>query len=125
MLEELAKSRARVEFLRRMGEWQKMARRLAHEIKNPLTPIQLAVEECHRRYRGDDADYKRVVQTMAEVVEEEIGSLRRLVSEFSSFARLPQAELARDDLAGFLREQEEHMAASRGGGGDEGALLAH
>ena len=49
MLEELDQSRARIEFLRRMSEWQKVARRLAHEIKNPLTPIQLAVEECHRR----------------------------------------------------------------------------
>src|SRR5262249_11361255 len=93
MLEELERSRARIEFLRRMSEWQRMARGLAHEIKNPLPPIQLAVEECHRRYEGDDASYKRIVQTTLEVVEEENGPLRRLVSDFSSFARLPRAEL--------------------------------
>jgi nitrogen fixation/metabolism regulation signal transduction histidine kinase len=110
MLEELSRSRARVEFLRRMSEWQKMARRLAHEIKNPLTPIQLAVEECHRRYRGDDPEYKRIVQTTLEVVEEEVGSLRRLVSEFSSFARLPRAELVGGDLGDFLREQAAHLS---------------
>jgi nitrogen fixation/metabolism regulation signal transduction histidine kinase len=124
MLEELEKSRARVEFLRRMGEWQKMARRLAHEIKNPLTPIQLAVEECHRRYRGEDAEYKRIVQTTLEVVEEEVGSLRRLVTEFSSFARLPRAELHPGDLSEFLREQAAHLAAHEGEEGDDRALFA-
>ncbi|HVY46552.1 MAG TPA: ATP-binding protein [Minicystis sp.] len=112
MLEELERSRERIDFLRRMGEWQKMARRLAHEIKNPLTPIQLAVEECHRRYPGDDASYKRILQTTLEVVEEEVGSLRRLVGEFSSFARLPRAELASGDLGEFLRDEREHLGAA-------------
>ncbi|WP_437830274.1 sensor histidine kinase [Sorangium sp. So ce1153] len=111
MLEELQGSRARIEFLKRMGEWQKMARHLAHEIKNPLTPIQLAVEECHRRYAGSDPAYQRLLQTTLEVVEEEVGTLRRLVGEFSSFARLPQAELEPSDLAEFLREQGERFAA--------------
>ncbi|APR84544.1 Nitrogen regulation protein ntrY [Minicystis rosea] len=124
MLEELSKSRARVEFLKRMGEWQKMARRLAHEIKNPLTPIQLAVEECHRRYQGEDVEYKRIVQTTLEVVEEEVGSLRRLVSEFSSFARLPRAELLEGDLGEFLRDQAAHIEAHEGEEGDDRALFA-
>nr|WP_240806904.1 ATP-binding protein [Polyangium spumosum] len=126
MLEELEQTRARVEFLRRMSEWQKMARHLAHEIKNPLTPIQLAVQECHRRYAGDDADYKRIVQTTLEVVEEEVGTLRRLVGEFSSFARLPRAELSPVDLGAFLREQRDHLSARTEGGRVEGeeALLS-
>ncbi|MCC6556905.1 MAG: HAMP domain-containing protein [Polyangiaceae bacterium] len=126
MLEELTRSRARIEFLRRIGEWQKMARRLAHEIKNPLTPIQLAVQECHRRYGGGDPAYERLLQTTLEVVEEEVGTLRRLVGEFSSFARLPRAELAECDLAGFLRDQGAHLAATEaaGRGADgEDALL--
>jgi len=80
MLEELEQSRARVEFLRRVGEWQKVARTLAHEIKNPLTPIQLAVEECHRRYEGDDVEYRKILDTTLEIVCEEVGSLRRLVT---------------------------------------------
>jgi two-component system, NtrC family, nitrogen regulation sensor histidine kinase NtrY len=118
MLGELEQSRARIEFLKRMGEWQKMARHLAHEIKNPLTPIQLAVEECHRRYGGGDAAYQRLLQTTLEVVEEEVGTLRRLVSEFASFARLPRAELEATDLAEFLREQREHFAVVEGAGRD-------
>ncbi len=126
MLEELEQSRARVEFLRRMSEWQNMARHLAHEIKNPLTPIQLAVQECHRRYAGEDAEYRRIVQTTLEVVEEEVGTLRRLVGEFSSFARLPRAELSPVDLGEYLREQRDHFSARTEGGStsDEEALLS-
>jgi two-component system nitrogen regulation sensor histidine kinase NtrY len=110
MLGELHESRARIEFLGRMGTWQEMARRLAHEIKNPLTPIQLAVQECHRRYDGDSKSYRKLLDTTREIVEEEVGTLRRLVSEFSNFARLPRAELHEDDLALFLREQQEKLA---------------
>lgn len=126
MLEELEQSRARLEFMRRVGEWQKVARRLAHEIKNPLTPIQLAVEECHRRYRGDDPELKKILDTTLEVVSEEVGSLRRLVSEFSGFARLPRAALAPGDLTRVLADESERFAALAGEGGrrdDEAALF--
>jgi two-component system, NtrC family, nitrogen regulation sensor histidine kinase NtrY len=110
MLHEVERTRARIEFLQRMGTWQEMARRLAHEIKNPLTPIQLAVQECHRKYNGEDARFRTLLDTTLEIVEEEVGTLRRLVSEFSSFARLPRAELSETDLADFLRDQREHLS---------------
>lgn len=105
MLGEVESSRARIEYLQRISAWQEMARRLAHEIKNPLTPISLAVQEIHRRYTGSDPEYQRLVDTTLEVVEDEVGTLRRLVGEFSDFARLPQASLFRADLAELLREQ--------------------
>jgi two-component system nitrogen regulation sensor histidine kinase NtrY len=105
MLGEVESSRARIEYLQRISAWQEMARRLAHEIKNPLTPIQLAVQEIHNRYTGADPEYQRLVDTTLEVVEDEVGTLRRLVGEFSDFARLPQASLETADLAEFLREQ--------------------
>ena len=105
MLEQLGQSRARIEFLKRVGEWQNMARRLAHEIKNPLTPIQLAVEECAGRYGGEDPKYKKLLDTTLDIVREEVQSLRRLVTEFANFARLPRAELRREDLGDFLRDQ--------------------
>jgi nitrogen fixation/metabolism regulation signal transduction histidine kinase len=110
MLLEVERSRARIEFLQRMGTWQEMARRLAHEIKNPLTPIQLAVQQCHRKYAGEDRAFRSLLDTTLEIVEEEVGTLRRLVSEFSDFARLPRADLAEGDLAAWLREQKDHMA---------------
>jgi nitrogen fixation/metabolism regulation signal transduction histidine kinase len=97
-------SRSRIEYLQRISAWQEMARRLAHEIKNPLTPIQLAVQEIHRRYEGQSPEFQKLLDTTLEVVEDEVGTLRRLVGEFSDFARLPQAELEPADLGEFLRE---------------------
>jgi nitrogen fixation/metabolism regulation signal transduction histidine kinase len=109
MLGDMAQSRARIEFLQRIGAWQEMAKRLAHEIKNPLTPIQLAVQECHRKYAGDDPKFRALLDTTLEIVEEEVGTLRRLVGNFSNFARLPHAELKEESLRDFLRECSEQL----------------
>ncbi|HLU47581.1 MAG TPA: HAMP domain-containing protein, partial [Planctomycetota bacterium] len=104
MLAEMQNSRARIEFLQRIGAWQDMAQRLAHEIKNPLTPIQLAVQEVHKKYGGDDPRYRALLDTTLEIVEEEVGTLRRLVGNFSNFARLPHAELKEENLSDFLED---------------------
>jgi len=112
MLAEIESSRARIEYLQRIGAWQEMARRLAHEIKNPLTPIQLAVQEVHRRYHGDEADYAKLLDITLEIVEDEVGTLRRLVTEFSDFARLPQAKLEEADLVEFLAAQRQRLLLS-------------
>lgn len=109
MLAEVESSRARIEYLQRIGAWQEMARRLAHEIKNPLTPIQLAVQEVHRRYHGDEVEYAKLLDTTLEIVQDEVGTLRRLVTEFSDFARLPQAELEAADLVEFLAAQRQRL----------------
>jgi two-component system nitrogen regulation sensor histidine kinase NtrY len=109
MLNEMQQSRARIEYLQRIGAWQEMAQRLAHEIKNPLTPIQLAVQECHRKYVGEDLRFRALLDTTLEIVEEEVGTLRRLVGNFSSFARLPHADLLEANLRDFLRECSEQL----------------
>lgn len=122
MVGEVETSRARIEYLHRISAWQEMARRLAHEIKNPLTPIQLAVQEIHRRYFGNEPEYRRLLDTTLEVVEDEVGTLRRLVGEFSDFARLPQAELERADLGEFLRELSQQPLLTEG---DLGSNVSH
>ncbi len=109
MITEMGQSRARIEFLQRIGAWQEMAQRLAHEIKNPLTPIQLAVQECHRKYAGDDVRFRALLDTTLEIVEEEVATLRRLVGDFSNFARLPHVELKESSLREFLRECSEQL----------------
>jgi nitrogen fixation/metabolism regulation signal transduction histidine kinase len=122
MLGEMQQSRARIEYLQRIGAWQEMAQRLAHEIKNPLTPIQLAVQECHRKFAGDDPKFRALLDTTLEIVEEEVGTLRRLVGNFSSFARLPHAELREESLRDFLRECSEqlgHLGSELAEGGDD------
>ncbi|RYZ05988.1 MAG: HAMP domain-containing protein [Myxococcales bacterium] len=114
MLGEVEASRSRIEYLQRVSAWQEMARRLAHEIKNPLTPIQLGVQEIHRRYQGSDERFRDLLDTTLEIVEDEVGTLRRLVSEFSDFARLPQAHLQDADLVEFLGEQRRQVETPEG-----------
>jgi nitrogen fixation/metabolism regulation signal transduction histidine kinase len=126
MLTDMQQSRARIEYLQRLGAWQDMARRLAHEIKNPLTPIQLAVQECHRKYSGSDVRYRSLLDTTLEIVEEEVGTLRRLVGNFSNFARLPPVELHEASLRDFLsdcRTQLGHLGAEAQDDGLDDSLV--
>ena len=104
MVERLLESRERIEYLQRVAAWQQLARRLAHEIKNPLTPIQLAVQELRDRYKGDDEAFRKVLNQASEIVVEEVEALRRLTTEFSSFAKLPEVNVAAVDLRVFLAE---------------------
>jgi nitrogen fixation/metabolism regulation signal transduction histidine kinase len=124
MLGEVETSRARIEYLQRISAWQEMARRLAHEIKNPLTPIQLGVQEIHRRYSGHDEQFRDLLDTTLEIVEDEVGTLRRLVSEFSDFARLPEAHLEHADLAEFLGEQRRQIERADGAEGQPSEELS-
>jgi signal transduction histidine kinase len=99
MVAELARSRAEIEYLQKIGAWQEVARRLAHEIKNPLTPIQLAVQELSNKYQGEDPRYRKLLAESVEIVAEEVGGLRRLMDAFSAFAKLPPVEPKPLDLA--------------------------
>ena len=104
MLDDLENARGQLEYLQRMGVWQDVARKLAHEIKNPLTPIQLAVQQTVSTYKGDDARFKKLLQDMREIVEEEIASLRRLVDTFRTLGQLPKVEKAPIALADLVEE---------------------
>ena len=95
MLDDLDQTRRQLEYLQRMGVWQDVARRLAHEIKNPLTPIQLAVQQCVSSYKGADTDatkFAKLLRDTGEIVEEEIEGLRRLVDTFRTLGALPKVE---------------------------------
>ena len=82
----------------RRAAWSDVARRIAHEIKNPLTPIQLAAERLQRRYGGkvdsDDPTFARLTETIIR----QVGDLRRMVDEFSSFARMPKPVFREESL---------------------------
>jgi len=104
MVDELAHARSRLEYLQKVSAWQEVARRLAHEIKNPLTPVQLAVQELASKYPGTDDAYRKLLDTVLEILREEIASLRRLLDNFSAFARLPQVEPTAIDLRGAVVE---------------------
>jgi nitrogen fixation/metabolism regulation signal transduction histidine kinase len=104
MLDDLDQTRAQLEYLQRMGVWQDVARRLAHEIKNPLTPIQLAVQQCVSSYKGDDPRFHKLLVDTGEIVGEEITSLRRLVDTFRTLGALPKVEKAPIALADAIHE---------------------
>ena len=92
MVSQIRDSRERITYLEKIGAWQEIARRLAHEIKNPLTPIQLAVQQVHRKYQGDDEKFARMLDDARDIVTEEVDGLRRLVQAFSAFAKLPAVQ---------------------------------
>lgn len=104
MIGRLAEQRRDVARLERAAAWRGMARTLAHEVKNPLTPILLAVEQVRDRYRGDDDAYRRLLDECAGIVGEEVESLRRLVRDFGEFAKLPRPEPRAGDLAELARD---------------------
>ncbi len=104
MLDNLDETRLQVEYLQRMGVWQDVARKLAHEIKNPLTPIQLAVQQCVASYKGDDDRFRKQLVLTGEIVEEEIAGLRRLVDTFRTLGALPKVEAAPLALGDLIEE---------------------
>jgi two-component system nitrogen regulation sensor histidine kinase NtrY len=83
----------------KVAAWREVARRLAHEIKNPLTPIQLSAQRIKKHFRERSADLPRVVEEGTETIIEEVDSLKSLVDEFSQFARMPTVSPERQALA--------------------------
>jgi two-component system nitrogen regulation sensor histidine kinase NtrY len=103
--------------VQRMEAWREVARRIAHEIKNPLTPIQLSAQRIRRRLRGriaDDADDVRVLDECVDSISDHVGSLKLLVDEFSNFARLPAADPKPDDLNRIVADTVASYAGTPG-----------
>ncbi len=88
----------------RRAAWADVARRIAHEIKNPLTPIQLSAERLQRRYGDKIADGDEVFQKLTGTIIRQVGDLRRMVDEFSSFARMPKPVFRAERLGEIARE---------------------
>lgn len=88
----------------RKAAWSDVARRIAHEIKNPLTPIQLSAERLKRRYSKQIEDDKDVFEQCTDTIIRHVGDIGRMVDEFSSFARMPAPSLQDADLAQQAQE---------------------
>jgi two-component system nitrogen regulation sensor histidine kinase NtrY len=86
----------------KVAAWREVARRLAHEIKNPLTPIQLSAERLQRHFAGAPEATRALVDECATTIVTEVESLKGLVDEFSQFARMPAPRAAPTDLHGLL-----------------------
>lgn len=88
----------------RASAWADVARRIAHEIKNPLTPIQLSAERIRRKYGKVLENDREVFDKCTETIIRQVGDVSRMVDEFSSFARMPKPQLANDDLRTAVRD---------------------
>ena len=88
----------------KVAAWREVARRLAHEIKNPLTPIQLSAERMRRHFAGRPASDRELVEECAATIVGEVESLKGLVDEFSQFARMPSPRTVPTDLAALIAD---------------------
>jgi two-component system nitrogen regulation sensor histidine kinase NtrY len=88
----------------RMAAWGDVARRIAHEIKNPLTPIQLSAERIKRKFRTKVGEDAAALEQMTDVIVRQTNDLRRIVDEFSKFARMPEPDRMTQDLTVILRD---------------------
>ncbi|MEM8812915.1 MAG: PAS domain-containing sensor histidine kinase [Pseudomonadota bacterium] len=88
----------------RSAAWADVARRIAHEIKNPLTPIQLSAERIRRRYGKKIGEDTGVFDQCVDTIVRQVGDIGRMVDEFSSFARMPKPVMAERDLGAIVRE---------------------
>ena len=88
----------------KVAAWQEVARRVAHEIKNPLTPIQLSAQRLQKKFAEKAPDFEHVFKESTDVIVNEVSSLKRLVDEFSKYARLPAPQMSKQSLHDVLHE---------------------
>ena len=88
----------------RRAAWSDIARRIAHEIKNPLTPIQLAAERLQRRFGEEIVSDKETFERLTGTIVRQVGDLRRMVDEFSNFARMPKPVFRQENVHEIARQ---------------------
>jgi len=93
-----------LEKAQRVAAWREVARRIAHEVKNPLTPIQLSAQRLRKKYLYTLESDKEVFDLCTQTIINQVEELKRLVSEFSSFARMPIVQKSKNDLVAMVRE---------------------
>jgi signal transduction histidine kinase len=102
---DLLAHRERVRYLEEMSSWQEMAKALAHEIKNPLTPIEVLITSLTKSYASKSpAEFQTQLHQTQTMIQEEIGHLKRTVSRYSDFAKLPQAELVEGNPVDIIQQ---------------------
>jgi signal transduction histidine kinase len=98
MYDRLKRSQEKLVQSEKIAAWNQMARKVAHEIRNPLTPIQVSVEDLKRSYDSNKPEFSQILNDAVETVGSEISRLKRLTDEFSQFARLPTPVMTKKDI---------------------------
>ena len=112
MARDIETTRQKTLYLEKVASWQVIARKLAHEIKNPLTPIQMMVSQLSRFYKGEDPKFKEILEKAQNIITEEVTSLRYMVDHFSNFARLPEPRQESTDLLPIISNTLELQSAA-------------
>ncbi len=111
VFEELTQQREKVRYLQEMSSWQELARMLAHEIKNPLTPIEVLVSSLSRSYlHKSAAEFREQLAKTESMINEELAHLKATVNRFGEFAQLPQVVTTQQNIAEVLTQQVEALS---------------
>jgi signal transduction histidine kinase len=119
MTEELLNQREKLVQSERVAAWRELARRLAHELKNPLFPLQLTVENMVRARQLPAAEFDEVFNESTQTLSMEIGNLKKIIGRFSDFSKMPKPELERIDA----REVVERVRALYAAPGEDGPKI--
>lgn len=112
MASSLAEEQEKTLRLEKIASWQGMARRLSHEIKNPLTPIKMMMAQLVRKYPGDDTKFAQLLGESNDIIQGEIRSLTRLIDHFARFAELPTPEIHHVDIVPVIRKVGDLLSRS-------------
>lgn len=119
MTEQLANQRERLVQSERVAAWRELARRLAHELKNPLFPLQLTVENLVRARQLSAEEFDEVFSESTQTLSMEIANLKKIIGRFSDFSKMPKPELERIDAKAVV----ERVRALYAAGGDDGPKI--
>ena len=103
-----------LEAAQRQAAWSDVARRIAHEIKNPLTPIQLSAERLKRKYLPEIVSDPETFRLCTDTIVRQVGDIGRMVDEFSSFARMPAPKMSAEDAVDLVRQTAFLQQSARG-----------
>ncbi len=112
MIKELETARKKNMQSDKINAWKEIARRMAHEIKNPLTPIKLSSERLKKRYEMDDPNFEKILDSSVNVIISEVDRLNKLLTEFSNFARMPSLVFELSAPGDIIREATEMFSVS-------------
>ena len=93
MTEQLAEQRDRAIQAERVAAWRELARRLAHELKNPLFPLQITIENLRKARKRSESEFEEVFQESTGTLLAEVGNLKTIIGRFSDFAKMPPPQL--------------------------------
>jgi nitrogen fixation/metabolism regulation signal transduction histidine kinase len=110
---ELSSNRERVRYLEEMSSWQELAKMLAHEIKNPLTPIEVLVTSLSKAYLAKpQTEFQAQLSQTQAMINEELTHLKNTVNKFSEFAKLPAVQLTEENLSKILKQHVRALSAT-------------